>query len=513
MRARRSGGGREAERAPMEPPAKRSKLGRGLGAKGVPASWATTPSVPWPGTKAAQEGVRYHVDEDGEREYWLFRSKQRRPVCICQPDGKCGLEATSKTCPGYALGCALREDRKAAYEKAKKANGGALPAWEGQKAHKGKEDFVLHRGRECVTMPCNGQARPLCKCGACFLTCRNFKHAYAIGCLYNDAPKCKECPAVATTQGYCATCAKRVGATAKRKAEREPELQALMDELGIARAPDDANDATAGTPYAQQNPQADYAPHLVVRTGNGKGGFMWLPGCRHGIHLANCTTCNTLEQLQQSKRFCSVCTKWLQRNTYKSGTGLCVECGKAEGEHQRTEIRLRKHIDARVPFESSCLDDTMFGTDTKHCDVNKRRRPDNGWFYTDRAILLETDEGGGHCRQCYSAQCDSTWMTDMATSIEGAMTKAGLDGTQVRVFVIRFNPDERDQHLPQVREEQRLDAVCALVNNLRTLSTEELAAYDPLVPHVWYYYYHSKCADKIAHARTSGGIRVVDVIH
>ena len=103
-------------------------------------------------------------------------------------------------------------------------------------------------------------------------------------------------------------------------------------------------------------------------------------------------------------------------------------------------------------------------------------------------------------------------MTDMATSIEGAMTTAGLDGKQVRVFVLRWNPDERDQHRPQIREEARLDAVCALVNKLRALSKEELAAYDPLVPHVWYFYYHSKCADKIAHARTSGGIVVHDVI-
>ena len=92
------------------------------------------------------------------------------------------------------------------------------------------------------------------------------------------------------------------------------------------------------------------------------------------------------------------------------------------------------------------------------------------------------------------------------------MTTAGLDGTQVRVFVIRLNPDERDQHRPRIREEQRLDAVCALVNTLRTLTPDELAAYDPLVPHVWYYYYHSKCADKSAHARTSGGIVVHDVI-
>ena len=494
------------------PPAKRGKV---RGAKAVLDTWATTPSVPWPGPKATQKGVRYHEDKGGVRTYWLCNDGVHRyPVCVCKDDGLCGLVAArTGTRPWYALGCALREDRKAACNAAR-CQDGALPDWEGKKAHKGKEDFVLHQGRECVTMPSDGQALPLCACGKCFRACRNFQHEYALGCVHNDAPKCAttECPAMAVVHSYCTPCSRRVGAVATRKAEREPELQALMDKHGITRVPDDINEAEAGTLYAQQNPQADYAPRIVVKIGSGNGSFDWKTGCRHGIMLANCTTCNTLAELQHSKRHCSVCTKRLEGNTYKSGTGLCVECGKTEGEHQRTEIRLRKYIDARVPFESSCLDDTMFGTDTKHCDVNKRRRPDKGWFYTDRAILLETDEGGGHCHQNYSAQCDSTWMTDMATSIEGAMTTAGLDGTQVRVFVIRFNPDERDQHLPQIREEARLDAVCALVNKLRTLTPDELAAYDPLVPHVWYYYYHSKCADKIAHARTSGGIVVHDVI-
>lgn len=493
----------------MEPPAKRAR-----GAKAVPASWYE-PSVPWP--KRGQpklEGVRYHTDEDGERKYFLFAHKNRWPVCVCQDDGLCGVVAASKTRPGYAQGCALREARKAACDAARDDDG-ALPDWEGRKAHKGKEAaFVFHKGRECVTMPSTGAARPLCKCGACFVTCNTFKHEYALGCVHNPEPKCATtgCSNVAVVHGYCARCATLNDAVAKRKAEREDELQALRDELGIALAPDDINEAEAKTPYAQQNRLADWAARIVVKIASGSGGFHWCTGCKHGIKLESCTTCNTLEQLQQSKRFCSICTKALVGNTYKSGTGLCAECGKTEGEHQRTEIRLRAGIDARVPFESSCLDDTMFGTDTKHCAVNKRRRPDNGWFYTDRAILLETDEGGGHCRQNYSAQCDATWMTDMATSIEGAMTTAGLDGKQVRVFVLRWNPDERDQHRPQIREEARLDAVCALVNKLRALSKEELAAYDPLVPHVWYFYYHSKCADKIAHARTSGGIVVHDVI-
>ena len=126
-----------------EPPAKRLR-----GAKGVPASWYE-PSVPWP--KRGQpklEGVRYHTDEDGERKYFLFAHKNRWPVCVCQDDGLCGVVAASKTRPGYAQGCALREARKAACDAARDDDG-ALPDWEGRKAHKGKEAaFVFHKGRE-----------------------------------------------------------------------------------------------------------------------------------------------------------------------------------------------------------------------------------------------------------------------------------------------------------------------------------------------------------------------------
>ena len=504
----------ECEPEEMEPPVKKAKL---WGARGVPESWATTPSVPWPGRGQLKvEGKLYHTEEDGELKYCMYDGTKRRPVCNCKPEGKCGLMATSTTRttrPGFAVGCALREDRKERYLEAKEKNDDKLPDWKGGKAHEGKEDFVLHKDRECVTMPNNGQALPLCGCGVCFKPCHSMKREYAQGCIKNPGAKC-ECGAVAVRYGCCERCSKKHDLVAKRKKEREPELLACMEKHGIERAPDDPNDPSvkAKTPYAQQNRMADYAPRIVVRVSGGNRGFEWTTGCKHGIQFSQCTTCQTMEQMQNSTRYCSICTGWLSGNTYKSGTGICAECGKREGDYQRTEIRLRKEIAERVPFESSCLDDTMFGTDTKHCDVNKKRRPDNGWFHTDRAILLETDEDGGHCHQSYSAQCDATWMTDMATSIEGSMNQIGLNGSQVRVFVIRFNPDERDWYWPHIREAERLDAVCALVNKLRTLSAEELAAYDPLVPHVFYYYYHSKCHNKIEHARTSGGIIVHDVI-
>ena len=257
-----------------EPPTKQR------GAKGVPASWATTPSVPWPGGKAAKQGVRYHVDEGGKRSYWLFDgAKHRKPVCVCKDDGLCGLRAQSTTRPGFALACATREDRKERCDAAR-GEDGALPKWESLQAHKGHEHFVLYRDRECVTRPHDGWASPLCACGKCFKPCKDFKdgHKFAVGCVHNPAPKCK-CGAVATVQGFCCNCAKRVNAVAQRKAERDHELQALLAQHGIARAPDDINEAEAGTPYGQLNPKADYAARVVLKSGDGKGGFQWTPGC------------------------------------------------------------------------------------------------------------------------------------------------------------------------------------------------------------------------------------------
>ena len=495
------------------PPAKRDKLGRGLGAKGVPASWYE-PSVPYPKKgEPKRKGVRYHEDKGGVRTYWLCNDGVHRySVCVCKDDGLCGLRVNSTTRPGYALGCATREDRKAACDAARNEDD-VLPDWESKKAHKGYEHFVLHKGRECVTMPNNGEAKPLCACGAkCFLSCHSFKEEYAVGCVHNDASKCKECHIhVASVHSYCAKCAVRVGAVAMRKAEREPELQALMAKHGIARAPDDICEAKAGTPYARQNPQVDYAARVAVKVGNGNGVFAWVTGCKHGIMLANCATCNTLEQLQNSKKNCSICTTWLVGNTYKSGTGLCAKCSKKTGDHQRTEIRLRDTLFAAVGHEPSAVDDTYFGTERDLCKVTKKRKPDAPWLWTDRAVLCETDENS-HMNSGYEPECCATWATDMATSIEGAMRKAGLDGGQARIFIVRWNPDARDDDRPVIRDHDRARIVGARVKALLEMPAAELAKFPPAVPILIYYYYHSKAQDRIDYARGCDGIVVHDVI-
>ena len=366
-----------------EPPAKRVR-----GAKGVPASWATTPSVPWPGPKAAQEGVRYHTDEGGERKYWLFDHKQRYPVCVCKDDGLCGLRAQSETRPGYALGCALREAREKACNAAR-GEDGALPDWESCEAHRGNVDFVLHRGRECVTKPSSGQAVPLCKCGACFAACPTFQHEYAYGCVHNPAPPCATtgCSRAAQVRGYCSICATRVDAVAKRKAEREPELQALMAQHGIARAPDDINEAEAGTPYAQQNRDADWAPRVVLKTGDGKGGFQWGPGCMGTLEPGKAPGPCAGGGLFAFKLYDFHCVR-----CFIASYPNDVRAVNAKKFLKAKELAVREYLEAAFP-DYKWVFDRAFA-------VGVKNRPDALTRTRDRILIVEIDENSHIIEAC-----------------------------------------------------------------------------------------------------------------
>ena len=517
--ARRSGRARRMEResdseeeevAEGPPPAKRRKTG-GRGAKAVPDAWRTTPSVPWPGPKTAKKGVRYHMeDEAGNRTYWRLNGRDRVPVCVCQKDGLCGLRARSTTRPGYAVACATREDHSDQYTETKKSNGGVLPDWNGCKAYIGEEPaYVTHNGVECVTQKSTGRTRKLCDCGECFKPCQTFSDTHATGCLFNTAPKC-DCGAVATTGEYCSRCAVERNDTALRKAAQEPAIQAFMAKHNIKRAPEDIRKADPKTPYAHLNKQDDYKPYIVVRTGNGNGGFKWFPGCTHGLQLANCKDCFSSEKMVAKKNWCSGCFTTQLRGK-REEIGLCAVCDDGKTKVARTEIRLREPLFQAVGFPPSAVDDTYFGTDGEVCDVTKPRKPDAPWLGADRAVLCETDENS-HMNSGYEPACCATWASDMTEALVSLYRDQGLNGDALRVFLVRWNPDARDRSRPIIRQEERARIVGERIKALREMPAEELAKFPPMVPIVIYYYYHSKAQRWIDYARASDGILVHEVI-
>ena len=504
----------EGEAAEAPPPAKRRKTAP-QGAKAVPDAWRTTPSVPWPDYKQPKhKGVRYHIeDEAGTRTYWLFDGRARRPVCVCQRDGLCGVHAQSKTRPGYAVGCALREDREAQYKETKESNGGVLPAWGGHRAHIGKQPvYVTHNNKECVTMKCSGQALKLCDCGRCFKPCNSFSHTHATGCLFNPAPKCKDCDAVATQGEYCSNCYQERNPTALRKAAQEPAIQAFMAKHNIKRAPEDITKAKPRTPYAHLNMMDDWKPYIVVRMGSEEHdrGFQWAAGCTHGLVLEGCKDCLSSEKMAAKKGWCSGCFTTQLRGK-RLQIGLCFACDDGQTKVARTEVRLREPLFQAVGFPPSAIDDTYFGTDGEVCDVDKPRRPDAPWLGSDRAVLCETDENS-HMNSGYEPECCATWASDMTEALVSLYRDKGLDGDALRVFLVRWNPDARDRSRPVIRQEERARIVGERIKALRELPAEELAKFPPMVPIVIYYYYHSKAQRWIDYARASDGILVHDVV-
>mgnify|MGYP003309986426 FL=1 len=482
----------EEEAAEAPAPAKRRKTAP-QGAKAVPDAWRTTPSVPWPSKgRGATKGVRYHTEDDkGNRTYWLFDGKQRLKVCVCQKDGLCGVRAVGRVRPGYADVCATREDHSDQYMETKRKNGNVLPAFGGKQAHIGEEPaFVTHKGVDCVTAKSNGRAMKLCDCGECFKPCRTFSDTHAVGCLFNTAPKCKDCDAVARVGEYCGNCAQARNPTALRKAAQEPALQAFMAKHNIKRAPEDMTKAKPQTPYAHLNQQDDWKPYIVVRRGNGNGSFHWKAGCTHGLELVHCKDCFSSEKMVAKKRWCSGCfTTQLDRK--RQEIGLCVACDDGKTKVARTEVRLREPLFQAVGFPPSAVDDTYFGTDGEVCDVDKPRRPDAPWLGTDRAVLCETDEHS-HTRSNYGPECCATWASDMTEALVSLYRDQGLDGDALRVFLVRWNPDARDRSRPVIRQEDRARIVGERIKALREMPAEELAKFPPMVPIVLYYYYHSK---------------------
>ena len=230
--------------------------------------------------------------------------------------------------------------------------------------------------------------------------------------------------------------------------------------------------------------------------------------CEHGKRRSRCKECVTVEKMQESKIWCTVCcNKLICSNRIRAGVTMCAECDATVPN--RIEVQLRPKLVEMVGFEPSALDDTLFGTDPKMCDVVKRRRPDFLWQSEQVVICVECDEKGGHGSLNYTPECDGGWMTDMTVALTELHQKQF--GKAPYIFFLRFNPDERDATRARVDRDQRLRVVADRVNEIRSL--KEFKGLRRGVPMVEYYYYHSKCIHMIAYTRDRpDAFRVIKVV-
>tara|TARA_X000001036_G_scaffold367190_1_gene352293 strand:+ start:88 stop:1047 length:960 start_codon:yes stop_codon:yes gene_type:complete len=317
--------------------------------------------------------------------------------------------------------------------------------------------------------------------------------------------------ATATAANHCRECSIKLCLQDAAALEREPEVQALLEAHPVLkRAPVKAADAVKKQPYVQLDRSNKLKPRIVVAAAAGGGKFQWMAGCIHGCQLQACKECLSTEAMATKKHWCRGCPTVLSTKKRKL-LGLCATCDDGQTKVARTEIRLRDTLFAAVGHEPSAVDDTYFGTERDLCNVDRSTRPDALWLGKEHAVICETDENS-HMNDGYLPACDARWATDMATSIEGAMRKAGLDGGQTRIFIVRWNPDARDRDRPRIGEEDRARIVGTRVKALLKMPAEELAKFPPAVPILIYYFYHSKAQDRIDYARGCDGIVVHDVI-
>jgi hypothetical protein len=202
-------------------------------------------------------------------------------------------------------------------------------------------------------------------------------------------------------------------------------------------------------------------------------------------------------------QFCPICCdKILSLARQRAGVKICAECDPTVPK--RIELVIRPKLLALIEHPPSATDDILFG---QTCDVVKKRRPDFCWQGTDRVVILEVDERGGHGSTNYTPECDLGWIMDMNSAIVQLFQKNSLNGGRVPlVSLVRFNPDEYDG--PRTSLDQRIGVISARINYLLKRPIDEFCA---LRPEVEFHYYHSKCVDKLDYIRSNPtSVRLVD---
>ncbi|RYE70752.1 MAG: hypothetical protein EOO81_07385 [Oxalobacteraceae bacterium] len=182
------------------------------------------------------------------------------------------------------------------------------------------------------------------------------------------------------------------------------------------------------------------------------------------------------------KSLCDQCHgKRLSAKRIRDGVRTCATC--STNSPQRIELVVRLRLLQLVDPPPSITDDALLGG--RGCDSESRRRPDLAWFGSDRAIFVEIDEDGGHPDRDPSEELEKVWTQTAAAK--------HLIGEHAVVFMLRFNPDVYDgpRHF---NLEVRLRVLAADINRF---CTQDLTEMEASVPHVGYYFYHSRAQHHI----------------
>lgn len=331
---------------------------------------------------------------------------------------------------------------------------------------------------------CGGTNTYSCRCGkqkshCSGITMPNGDHCGGTGTGLCDCGKRKSrCTGIVNTNGH------HCGGTATSLCKCGIAKEYCIGVIDV----DDVHCGGTGTSFCLCGKEKRYCSGIIDAEGTHCGGT-GTSLCSCGITRRMCKIHQSMEEILHNSLFCKSCTnKMISPQRRRAGIEFCSECdGRAP---KRIEHIIRPLLkDAMNGEEPTIQDDAMLGG--KNCEVG-HTRPD--FLYLRRydyinekvniVVSIEIDERGGHpdnTSECEAGKIDKEFIA----------LKRKL-GESTRIFFLRFNPDEYDGE--RVLLEQRIKTVADMA--LRLLDSE-WQQYTSLVPHVFYYYYHSKCQHHI----------------
>ena len=258
--------------------------------------------------------------------------------------------------------------------------------------------------------------------------------------------------------------------------------------------------------------------------------------CEHDRLRFCCKDCQPIDKMLTSGIFCCICTVKLlgpTRMFRKGGSGICAEC--EPDAKKRLEHRVRDALLPMVSQSPEAMQYVRFGTD---CDYQDKafRMPDFLWtVYSSTGQLAGIIKVGidedSHSE--YTAECEGGKVSNQHEALNELafrMDRELAKGTQSKLtpallakhietrkeaklatelggrrllpqFYLKVNFDGYDG--PCTTWETRLKTIANRVNVLLTHLRDGAPGTDTTLPHVEFYWYHSKSAFIVNHFKAS----------